>query len=443
MAELARDAWGDPALAARLDADADELARRFDEAFWIDERRTYALALDARKQRVDSLSSNIGHLLWSGIVPSGRRPAVAAALTGEALWSGWGIRTMGAGEAAYNPLSYHNGTVWPHDTALAAWGLARRRLWEESDLLAASLIEASASFDYSLPEVFAGYDRTDTAFPIAYPTAARPQAWAAGAPVLCLTLLLGLRPDPAAGRLVSDRPSAPPAWLVGTRLDGVRALGSTWNVVVEPRAVVIEPRRPSWSDANLPAVFRPPTTGYRNRQSTPKERKEQKMSMNDPRELFLHELKDVYFAENTLVKALPKMISEASDKELSKGLENHLAETRQQVENLEKVFASLGEKAEGERCPGIEGIKAEHDEFMKEEQPSSEICDMFLTGAAARAEHYEIAAYTGLIAMARGLGERESVRLLDENLKQEKEALKLVDSIGRRMARDARELTAA
>lgn len=166
------------------------------------------------------------------------------------------------------------------------------------------------------------------------------------------------------------------------------------------------------------------------------------MSMNDPRELFLHELKDVYFAENTLVKALPTMISEASDKELSRGLEKHLAETRQQVKNLDKVFASLGEKAEGERCPGIEGIKAEHDEFMSKEKPSTEICDMFLTGAAARTEHYEIAAYTGLIAMARGLGERESVGLLDENLRQEKEALKLVESIGKRMARDVKELAA-
>ncbi len=167
------------------------------------------------------------------------------------------------------------------------------------------------------------------------------------------------------------------------------------------------------------------------------------MSMNDPRELFLHELKDVYFAENTLVKALPTMISEASDKELARGLEKHLAETRQQVKNLDKVFASLGEKAEGERCPGIEGIKAEHDEFMSKENPSTEICDMFLTGAAARTEHYEIAAYTGLIAMARGLGERESVGLLDENLRQEREALKLVESIGKRMARDVKELAAA
>ena len=166
-------------------------------------------------------------------------------------------------------------------------------------------------------------------------------------------------------------------------------------------------------------------------------------AQSNPRKLFLHELKDVYFAENTLVKALPTMISEASDSELAKGLEQHLTETRKQVKNLEQVFALLGEKAEGERCPGIEGIKAEHDEFMGKEKPSSEICDMFLTGAAARAETTISPPTHGLIAMARGLGERETVGLLDENLKQEKEALKLVESIGKRMARDAKELAVA
>ncbi len=166
------------------------------------------------------------------------------------------------------------------------------------------------------------------------------------------------------------------------------------------------------------------------------------MSMTEPRELFVHELKDVYFAENVLTRALPTMIEEASDPELVKGLKQHLEETRQQVANLEQVFESLGRKAEGERCPGIEGIKAEHDEFMKQESPSPEISDMFLTGAAARTEHYEIAAYTGLIAMARGLGERECADLLDENLRQEKEALKLVESIGKRMARNAETATA-
>ena len=241
VAELARVVWRDDALAVRLDADADRLAARFDEAYWIEERQTYALALDGSKARVDSLSSNIGHLLWSGIVPERRRRAVADALTGDGLWSGWGVRTMGIAEGAYNPLSYHNGTVWPHDTALSAWGLARIGHRDGVVQLACSLIEAAASFDYSLPEVFAGFAREETAFPIAYPTAARPQAWAAGAPVLCLTLLLGLRPDPATRRLVSDVDGAVPDWLVGTRLHGVRAFGEAWNVAVDDDGVRVNP----------------------------------------------------------------------------------------------------------------------------------------------------------------------------------------------------------
>ena len=118
-AELAREVWGDAELADRLEREADELRARFDEAFWVEERGGYyALALDGEKRRVDSLCSNIGHLLWSGIVPPHRVDAVVDALMGDELWSGWGVRTMSAADAAYNPLIYHNGTVWPHDNSL-------------------------------------------------------------------------------------------------------------------------------------------------------------------------------------------------------------------------------------------------------------------------------------------------------------------------------------
>jgi ferritin-like metal-binding protein YciE len=165
--------------------------------------------------------------------------------------------------------------------------------------------------------------------------------------------------------------------------------------------------------------------------------------MSDPRELLLHELQDIYYAETVITKALPKMIDEVEDRELVSGLEKHLEETKHQVENLQLVFKELGEKASGEQCPGIDGIKTEHEQFMKEEQPSAEIKDMFTTGSAARVEHYEIAAYTGLITLARGLGEKESVRLLEENLRQEKEALKAVESIGTRLARDAKAMATA
>ena len=166
-------------------------------------------------------------------------------------------------------------------------------------------------------------------------------------------------------------------------------------------------------------------------------------NMSDPRQLLLHELQDVYYAENAITKALPGMIKQVGDEELASGLEKHLEETRQQIENLERVFEELGEKASGEQCPGIDGIKTEHEEFMSESKPSPEIRDMFTAGSAARVEHYEIAAYTGLITLARGLGETESVRLLEENLRQEQEALKAVESVGTRLARGAKEMATA
>jgi len=156
--------------------------------------------------------------------------------------------------------------------------------------------------------------------------------------------------------------------------------------------------------------------------------------LSDPRALFVHELGDVLYAENTLVKTLPKLAQEASDEELRAGFEQHLDETKQQVENLERVFESLGEQAKAERCPGIEGIKTEHDVFMSESDPSPEIRDMFLTGAGARTEHYEIAAYSGLVTMAEALGERECATLLQENLHQEEQALAKLETISKRLA---------
>ena len=138
--------------------------------------------------------------------------------------------------------------------------------------------------------------------------------------------------------------------------------------------------------------------------------------MNDPRKLFLHELGDILYAETVLVKALPKLAQEASDDELRAGFEAHLEETRQHVANVEQAFEALGETPKAERCPGIEGIKKEHDQFMQEEQPSKDVADLFLTGAGARTEHYEIAAYTGLVISANALGETECASLLSENL---------------------------
>ena len=240
LAEIAREVWREQELADRLEREADELRTRFDEAFWVEERGGfYALALDGHKRPVDARSSNMGHLLWSGIVPPERVSAVVDQLLSEELWSGWGIRTMASDAAAFNPISYHNGTVWPHDTSLAAWGLARHGYTAEVRRIARALIEAAAHFDWSLPEVFAGYTRAETPFPIAYPTAARPQAWAAGTPILLVRVLLGIEPDRARQRLVSTVTDELPSWLDGLRIEGVRAYGRTWTVAVERGHVTI------------------------------------------------------------------------------------------------------------------------------------------------------------------------------------------------------------
>jgi ferritin-like metal-binding protein YciE len=160
--------------------------------------------------------------------------------------------------------------------------------------------------------------------------------------------------------------------------------------------------------------------------------------MTSPQELFEHELEDIYYAEKMIVQMLPTLAREATSSQLTNTFERHLAETRTHIENLEQVFAELGKRARGERCPGIEGIKLEHDKFMEDESPTSKVRDMFLTGAAARTEHYEIAAYTGLVAKARALGETEAAKLLNENLKQEKEALKKVESISKDLLQSAK-----
>jgi ferritin-like metal-binding protein YciE len=159
--------------------------------------------------------------------------------------------------------------------------------------------------------------------------------------------------------------------------------------------------------------------------------------MTSPEDLFMHELEDIYYAEQTLTKVLPKLAAESSDQELSKAFTSHLDETKQQIKNLEQVFRNMGEPVKGEKCPGIDGIKEEHETFMKENSPTPAVLNIHLTGAAARAEHYEIAAYTGLIEKARALGERESVKLLQENLRQEKEAAKKVEAISKRMLKAA------
>jgi glycogen debranching enzyme len=192
LARLAREVWGDAALAEGLERDAAALAERFQRDFWSERRGHYVLALDRGKRQVDAMTSNADQLLWSGIVAEDRAAGLVGRLLAPDMASGWGIRTMSTGDAAYNPIEYHNGTVWPHDTALIAEGLRRYGYREQASALAFGLLEAAAAFAYRLPEVFAGFPRAETGMPVEYPTACRPQAWAAATPLLAIRTLLGL-----------------------------------------------------------------------------------------------------------------------------------------------------------------------------------------------------------------------------------------------------------
>jgi len=193
-ARLAREIWKDPEFASELEKQAAELKRRFNRDFWIADGEYFALALDSDGKQVDTLSSNIGHLLWSGIVDKSKAKAIARHLVGPRLYSGWGVRTLAEGEGRYNPIGYHVGTVWPFDNSFIAWGLRRYGFKDEAARIAAGILAAADFFDGRLPEAFGGYERTLTRYPVQYPTACSPQAWSTGAPLLLLRTMLGLEP---------------------------------------------------------------------------------------------------------------------------------------------------------------------------------------------------------------------------------------------------------
>jgi glycogen debranching enzyme len=192
---------GDTTTAMRYRAKAQTLQHRFEDAFWLPEHDYYALALDGEKRPVDALASNQGHCLWTGIASADHAAAVAEHLLSPAMFTGWGVRTLATGMAAYNPISYHNGSVWPHDNAITVAGLARYGHTTAAGKIATALIEASAAFNGRLPELFCGFNRAALPAPIRYPTACSPQAWAAATPLALITALLGLHPDAEHGRI--------------------------------------------------------------------------------------------------------------------------------------------------------------------------------------------------------------------------------------------------
>jgi glycogen debranching enzyme len=212
---------GDTRQADEWRAQAERLRTNFEAAFWCEDIGTYALALDGGKRQCRVRTSNPGHCLFTGIVEPARAKRVAAALLHDDSFSGWGVRTLARGEARYNPMSYHNGSIWPHDNALAAAGLARYGLMSAATRILESMLDLSAAVDlHRLPELICGFDRNGGEYPTLYPVACAPQTWAAGALYLLLQSCLGLRIDPVAQRVSFARGMLPQSidWLRLTKL---------------------------------------------------------------------------------------------------------------------------------------------------------------------------------------------------------------------------------
>ncbi len=221
LAGLAR-ARGEDELAIRLDIEADALRTRFDETFWVEDLQTYAIALDRDKRQADAIASNAGQCLWTGIVATNRAPAVIDGLLKPAMFSGWGIRTYASGQPGYNPIGYHTGTVWPHDTSLIAAGMKRYGFDDAANRLVGPILEAAQRFpEYRLPELFCGFDRDDSHIPVPYPVACSPQAWAAGSSFLFLTTMLGLQAHADRGELELRHPHLPD-WMGKVTLTNLR-----------------------------------------------------------------------------------------------------------------------------------------------------------------------------------------------------------------------------
>jgi glycogen debranching enzyme len=209
-AQLAR--WlDDDAAAKRWSERSAALKAAFNERFWLPERGWYALALDRDKNPVDACASNMGHCLWSGIVAADNAPLVAEHLLSPAMFTGWGVRTLSSAMGAYDPVSYHNGTVWPHDNALIVAGLMRYGFVASAVRIAEALLEAAEHFGGRLPELFCGFDRAEYPEPVPYPTSCSPQAWAAATPVQLVRTLLRFDPELPRGRVWVD-PVLPPAF---------------------------------------------------------------------------------------------------------------------------------------------------------------------------------------------------------------------------------------
>jgi glycogen debranching enzyme len=198
-AHFAREAGDEPTF-EHYRSKATRLKEDFNRDFWIEKAGWYAVGLDADKKQIDSLASNMGHCLWTGILDEEKAPLVAKKLMSPEMFSGWGVRTLATSMGGFNPISYHCGSVWPHDTAIVAAGLARYGLTEQAQRLVGALLDSAVNLGGRLPELFSGLDRKELSAPVSYPTSCSPQAWAAASPLLCLRTMLRLDPWVPYGR---------------------------------------------------------------------------------------------------------------------------------------------------------------------------------------------------------------------------------------------------
>ena len=236
-AHFAREG-GDPELAQHWAQAAARLKARFNEDFWMPDHGFFAVGLDADKTPIDSITSNVGHCLWTGIVDEDKAAAVAERLLSPEMFSGFGVRTLAADMGAFNPVSYHNGSIWPHDNALVAAGLMRYGFVGEAQRVILGLLNAAESFDGRLPELFCGFDRAEFEVPIGYPTACSPQAWAAAAPLSMIRPLLRL--DPWIPRLALWLAPAVPEEVGRLSVGNVPLAGNRISIEATPDGAVVD-----------------------------------------------------------------------------------------------------------------------------------------------------------------------------------------------------------
>ncbi|NYH55068.1 glycogen debranching enzyme [Nocardiopsis arvandica] len=229
---------GDEQTARTWTDHADRLKKAFNERFWLPERGYYALALDRDNRPVDSCTSNMGHCLWTGIIDEDKAPLVAERLLDPTMFTGWGVRTLASDMGAYNPVSYHNGSVWPHDNAIVAAGLMRYGFVEHAQRIAMGMLEAATRFDDRLPELFCGFARDAYPDPVPYPTSCSPQAWAAATPIHLVRTLLRFDPQLPHGELWLD-PAFPPAF-GRLCIDQVPIAGSRLSIDVDQGSTTVD-----------------------------------------------------------------------------------------------------------------------------------------------------------------------------------------------------------